>query len=434
VVLSHGTGVRIPVPVPTCHMKIAALLLAGLVLLAEAIPLHSFTETSHASMTRRAAGAGGPAATPRDVEYLVYYNLLQDVNAAYVNDANRHVDRSQFVESIRRLDREWQAIESTKDRLTALRAFGRILHTVGDFYAHSNWVELRQGRAPIPTFSFDAGQLPSGLISGWWPDDASEVTLRGRASHQMLNKDTAQSESGRRIVRSGPNKGRSLFELAYGAALRSCEEQCARFRKILAEGGPRTTKAYLFDDSRYYAVDVFTGEIDPGYPRPIAGNWKGVTFTSIDAAANWGNGKVYFFKDGEYIRYDVQANRADPGYPKRISTNWPGMTFSRIDTVFVNERNDRAYFFRGGQYIRYDIHADAADPGYPKSIRAEWKGLVLNDWDSALNWEDGFVDFFKGSERYRYDLAADRIAPGGPASMSRRRGWPPKVDAALIWR
>ena len=415
-------------------MRIATILLAGLVLLAVAVPLQSFTGISHASMTRRLAAASGSATAPRDVEYLVYHNLLQDVNATFVNDANRHVDRSQFVESIRHLDGEWQLIGRTKDRLTTLRAFGRILHTVGDFYAHSNWVELHQGDAPIPTFSFDAKQLPSGLVSGWWPDDAPDVTLRGHPSHQMLNKDTAQSESGRRIVRSGPNRGRSMSELAYGVALRSCEEQFARFRKILAEGGPRTTKAYLFEDSRYYAVDVFTGEIDPGYPRPIAGNWKGMTFPSIDAAANWGNGKVYFFKEAEYIRYDVQANRADPGYPKRISANWPGMTFSRIDTVFVNERNDRAYFFRGGQYIRYDIHADAADPGYPKSIRGEWKGLVLDDWDSALNWEDGFVDFFKGSERYRYDLAADRTTPGGPASTSRRRGWPPKVDAALIWR
>jgi hypothetical protein len=88
-------------------------------------------------------------------------------------------------------------------------------------------------------------------------------------------------------------------------------------------------KAYLFRDTRYLQYDVITDRTDPGYPRPIAGNWPGFTETGfdvgVDTAINWGNGKIYFFLGAEYIRYDVAADRVDPGYPLPIARNWPGL-------------------------------------------------------------------------------------------------------------
>uniref|UniRef100_UPI0021193F26 hemopexin repeat-containing protein n=1 Tax=Candidatus Entotheonella palauensis TaxID=93172 RepID=UPI0021193F26 len=38
----------------------------------------------------------------------------------------------------------------------------------------------------------------------------------------------------------------------------------------------------------------------------------------IDAAIAWEDGKVYFFREDEYIRYDMTLYRADPGYPKPL--------------------------------------------------------------------------------------------------------------------
>ena len=84
-------------------------------------------------------------------------------------------------------------------------------------------------------------------------------------------------------------------------------------------------KAYFFKGSEYVRVDLATKEADPGYPKPIAGNWKGLWPGDIDAAVAWNNGKAYFFKGSEYIRVDLATKDADPGYPKPIHGNWPGL-------------------------------------------------------------------------------------------------------------
>ena len=89
---------------------------------------------------------------------------------------------------------------------------------------------------------------------------------------------------------------------------------------------------------------------------------------------NWGNGKVYFFKEDQYIRFDIKTDRADPGFPKPIAGNWPGLFTSGIDEA-VNWGNGKVYFFKGDEYTRYDIKADRADAGYPLGIAGKWSGL-----------------------------------------------------------
>ena len=93
-------------------------------------------------------------------------------------------------------------------------------------------------------------------------------------------------------------------------------------------------KVYFFKDSEYVRYDVLLDAVDPGYPKGIAGVWTdaaSATFdTGIDAAVNWGNGKVYLFKGGEYIRHDIASDTLDPGYPKPIKGNWPGVHIAEI--------------------------------------------------------------------------------------------------------
>ncbi len=106
---------------------------------------------------------------------------------------------------------------------------------------------------------------------------------------------------------------------------------------------------------------------------------------SIDAAVEFGNGKAFFFRGSEYIRYDLRQDKADPGFPKPIAGNWKGVWKDGIDAGFLG-RNGKVYLFRGAQYLRFDIKADATDSGYPKPIAGSWKGLP---------WEDGIEAAFE---------------------------------------
>jgi len=136
-----------------------------------------------------------------------------------------------------------------------------------------------------------------------------------------------------------------------------------------------------------------------------------------DAQVVWNNGKAYVFQGNGYVRYDLASRRPDPGYPRYLATNWRGLFASDIDAAVV-WNNGKAYFFRGSDYIRYDIAADRADPGYPKPIAAHWPGLWPDGIDAATLGEDGKAYFWKGDEVIRYDLAADRADSGYPRPIA----------------
>ena len=124
--------------------------------------------------------------------------------------------------------------------------------------------------------------------------------------------------------------------------------------------------------------------VDPGYPRPIAGNWPGMWPEKIDAAICWpGNGKAYFFKGDQYLRYDIAGDKTDAGYPRPIAGNWPGFPadFAAGVQAAAVWNNGKAYFFKGSQYLRYDIAADKVDAGYPKPIAGNWPGF----WPGGLD-------------------------------------------------
>ena len=133
-------------------------------------------------------------------------------------------------------------------------------------------------------------------------------------------------------------------------------------------------KAYFFRGSQYLRYDVVTDQVDPGYPKPIVGNWGNwpASWTSIDASVLWTNGKIYFFRGAEYLRYDVAADRVDAGYPKPIAGNWPGLFTSNLDYAFIHP-NGWAYFFSGTRYQRYNIGLDKVDQTMP--IVGWWPGV-----------------------------------------------------------
>lgn len=104
--------------------------------------------------------------------------------------------------------------------------------------------------------------------------------------------------------------------------------------------------AYFFSGDKYVRWSKGKG-IDKGYPKKIKDHWKGIPFKKIDAAVSWvkmypkGGGfgaaqastKVYFFSCDQYVRYDMGLDKVDPGYPKPIRGNWEGMGFNKIDAA-----------------------------------------------------------------------------------------------------
>lgn len=139
-------------------------------------------------------------------------------------------------------------------------------------------------------------------------------------------------------------------------------------------------KTYVTKGGRYVRYsDPNANVVDPTYPRPIAGNWGHIPAafeTGFDSMATLPDGKTYITRGSQYVRYsDKSANRVDPGYPRPIAGNWGMLPFeflSGFDCMVVTP-NGKTYIMRGGQYVRYsDPSANRVDQGYPKPILGNW--------------------------------------------------------------
>ncbi|MEO6529413.1 MAG: hemopexin repeat-containing protein, partial [Specibacter sp.] len=147
--------------------------------------------------------------------------------------------------------------------------------------------------------------------------------------------------------------------------------------------GQPNSRVYFFKGSNYIRVNPAAGwAVEAGYPKPIAGNWPGfpASFAAgVDAAVYTPtNQRIYFFKGSEYIR--VNPNNAwtvEPGYPKPIAGNWPGFPAdfaAGVDGAAWGESNQRVYFFKGSRYIRVNPAAGwAVEAGYPQDINVNWR-------------------------------------------------------------
>ena len=180
-------------------------------------------------------------------------------------------------------------------------------------------------------------------------------------------------------------------------------------------------KIYFFRGSEYIRVDPNNGwKADPNYPKPIAGNWPGFPANfaaSVDASLFSDiNQKIYFFKGSDYIRVDPNnAWNVDPGYPKPIAGNWPGFPAefaSSVDSALWSYKNTRIYFFKDDQYIRVDPNnAWNVDPGYPKPIAGNWPGFpddFAEGVDASL-WavKNQKIYFFKRNRFYNAYIRVD---------------------------
>jgi hypothetical protein len=166
--------------------------------------------------------------TEAQINTLITANLASD---NYQSRSAIHFDNCAFREGAARVNRCWRRISLEKDRFSdeSLKAFGRLLHTVQDFYSHSNWIELHHGVSPVPLWNLDPVALPAGIVSGTWKKGNPKRCRRGVPSHEKLNKDSSLSCSGKMIVKKGLNKRKSYHELTFKTAYRASIAELNKF-------------------------------------------------------------------------------------------------------------------------------------------------------------------------------------------------------------
>jgi len=183
-------------------------------------------------------------------------------------------------------------------------------------------------------------------------------------------------------------------------------------------------KIYVFSKDYYirYTKDF---KIEDGYPKPIKGNWTGFpdNFTEgIDASLySKINNKVYIFKGSEYIRIDPNNSwQRDPGYPKPIAGNWnmPANFTTGVDAVLWNDKSTKVYFFKGSEFIRIDpANGWILEPGYPKPIAGNWPGMPADfaTGIDAATWskDNNRVYMFKNGRYVRINPNAGWVVESG---------------------
>ena len=167
-----------------------------------------------------------------DVLRIGLANSAQDLKQG---DSHRHFDNCVFQDSVNYISAEWDVVKTSPRANEALAIFGRLLHTVQDFYSHTNWIELHQTTKPVPLWNFKVASLPPGIVSGTWDLGGPKNCPPGAPSHSDLNKDSPDSTAGSKLVMSGPNQGRTLHDLARDAATRATEKQFERFMELRAD-------------------------------------------------------------------------------------------------------------------------------------------------------------------------------------------------------
>src|SRR5262245_15524731 len=132
---------------------------------------------------------------------------------------------------------------------------------------------------------------------------------------------------------------------------------------------------YLFKGDRVVEYSISPEGAVP--PRPIADAFPGLPAgfgRDPDTVLYWPpNGKLYFFKGARYLRYNL--DQREPEGEDEIAKQWRGLSFTDIDASLVGARG-KAYFFKGDEYITYSVVAKndrALHTPRPWAVR--WPGL-----------------------------------------------------------
>jgi hypothetical protein len=173
---------------------------------------------------------------------------------------------------------------------------------------------------------------------------------------------------------------------------------------------------YFFSGSQYCQFNVLSNAVTAGYPMDIGTNWPGTAGTGfdtgIDAAVNWGNGMSYLFKGDQYLRYLNVDDKVDAGYPKPIAGNWPGISGTGFESdidAAINYGNGYVYWFKGDEYVKIKLSDKKLEPGYPKPVAGNWPG-VTTPISAAVEWP--YAELAAGG----FNVPNNRALPGAQPS------------------
>ncbi|HEU4408669.1 MAG TPA: HET-C-related protein [Polyangiaceae bacterium] len=203
--------------------------------------------------------------TPRSLECadaIVHAQWQQDI--AGVADPEKHFDNCQIDSGLEYLRGEYGRAREAAGRGEAVRALhhlGHVLHSLEDFYAHTDFVEFAVTRydrwEAVPTPPL--WRAPNdGDLAAWLPGGKSGTIAWERGTcpsspigHKYLNKDNGDSERGKEwIEKWGLSHYRATFNLTRVACSRFLKEAFgdeATWRNVLAHCGTDYGFALTFD-------------------------------------------------------------------------------------------------------------------------------------------------------------------------------------------
>lgn len=183
----------------------------------------------HEKITREALT---PRFSPRALEIIIAANLKQDSWRGQIGHDEFHYDNNAIEKSNRYINEQRGYILATlmtRGILSAWIAFGRLIHTTQDFYAHTNYISMwlsQHEDTPPPPPEIDPVQKDilrsPGLHSGkiYLPMDALyfvpflrefSLKLLPRDSHGHMNLDSPQQGPNFAYARAAAVK-RTLYE------------------------------------------------------------------------------------------------------------------------------------------------------------------------------------------------------------------------------
>ena len=176
---------------------------------------------------------------------------------------------------------------------------------------------------------------------------------------------------------------------------------------------------YMFKGDQYVRFTKVSDGVDPGYPKLISDSWPGLPAdfqAGIDAALmRKDTNQIYFFKGAQYVRFSNVAAGVDAGYPKPIAGNWKGVPdryTEGIDAALWRDSNGKIYLFKSGRfygtYVRISRVDDGVDAGYEEGVP-----IGLSTAEAEALWRDpaltalGFATGDAGRDELVADLQGD---------------------------
>jgi hypothetical protein len=182
-----------------------------------------------------------PHFSSRALKVIIQANLKQDHIRYQLKHPHFHFDSNAFEESYAFIDQQRQIIldslRSTAEPKISWEAFGRLTHTVQDFYAHSNyvqlWIDANQDRdilspeqiQPMDSEIINHPNLHSGKV--YFLDWLAYVPGFYRLASRFSPKDSHTN-----MNLDHPGRG-SLFPLAMEAAVKCTAFEFKRIADIL---------------------------------------------------------------------------------------------------------------------------------------------------------------------------------------------------------